>query len=178
MQEYGPKTSVTTMPYPDLEMLPAHLREELARRRNRNVFRMLMHSPEAASGFLAMTDAVRSRNALPPALRELAILRVGRRYGSLYEVHHHERIGREVGLAEASIRGASDGPFCEGLAPDEILIIRMTDEVLDRHGLTEPSRKAFLERFDAKQLVDFVLTIGHYQQVCNFLNTFGIAVES
>jgi alkylhydroperoxidase family enzyme len=109
MQEYGPKTSVTTMPYPDIGKLPAHLQEELARRRNRNVFRMLMHSPEAAPGFLAMTDAARGRNALPPALRELAILRVGHRYGSPYEVHHHERIGREAGLTEAAIRAPSTG---------------------------------------------------------------------
>jgi hypothetical protein len=54
----------------------------------------------------------------------------------------------------------------------------MTDEVLDRHGLSEPSRQAFLGRFDTRQLVDFVLTVGHYQQVCNFLNAFGIPVES
>src|SRR3546814_1167073 len=76
------------------------LQQELARRRNRNVFRMLMHSPEAAPGFLAMTDAARGRNALPAVLRELTIVRVGRRYGAPYEVHHHERIGREAGMSE------------------------------------------------------------------------------
>src|SRR3546814_15595514 len=63
MQEYGPKTSVSTMPYPDIERLPEQLQQELAHRRNRNVFRMLMHSPDAAPGFLAMTDAARGRNA-------------------------------------------------------------------------------------------------------------------
>lgn len=178
MQDYGPRTSVSTMPYPDTAQLPEHLQQELARRRNRNVFRMLMHSPEAAPGFLAMTDAARGRNALPPVLRELTIVRVGRRYGAPYEVHHHERIGREVGMSEAAIQGAINGPFSEGLTADEILILRATDEILDRHGLTEPTRDAFLERFNATQLVDFVLTVGHYQQVCNFLNTFGVPIET
>src|SRR3546814_4122038 len=110
MQEYGPKTSVSTMPYPDIERLPEQLQQELAHRRNRNVFRMLMHSPEAAPGFLAMTDAARGRNALPPVLRELTIVRVGRRYGSPYEVHHPERIGREAGMSEAAIQASITRP--------------------------------------------------------------------
>src|SRR3546814_11454811 len=80
------------------------LQQELAHRRNRNVFRMLMHSPEAAPGFLAMTDAARGRNALPSVLRELTIVRVGRRYGSPNEVHHHERIGREAEIGSAAWR--------------------------------------------------------------------------
>lgn len=177
MQEFGPTIFVSTMPYPNCVEVPEHLKQELERRRNRNVFRMLMHSPEVAPGFLAMTDAVRGRNSLPPALRELTIIRVGRRYGAPYEVHHHERIGREVGLSEMAVNGAIDGPFSEGLTSEEVLILRATDEVVDFHGLREPTRAAFLDCFSITQLVDFVLTIGHYQQVCNFLNTFGVPIE-
>src|SRR3546814_19576990 len=105
---------------------------------------MLMHSPEAAPGFLAMTDAARGRNALPPVLRELTIVRVGRRYGSPYEVHHHERIAREAGMSEAAIQGAINGPFPEGMTADEILILRATDEVLAQHGLTDTNTTQLL----------------------------------
>src|SRR3546814_14642407 len=98
-----------------------------------------------------MTDAARGRNALPPVLRELTIVRVGRRYGSPYEVHHHERIGREAGMSEAAIQGAINGPFSEGLTADDILILRATDEVLEQHGLPEPARTACMDSFNAKQ---------------------------
>ena len=82
------------IPFPDEAALPQPLQDELGKRRHLNVFRMLMHSPGVAPGFLAMTDALRSHNSLPADLMELAILRVGRRYGAVYETHHHERLAR------------------------------------------------------------------------------------
>ena len=66
------------IPFPDEAALPQPLQDELGKRRHLNVFRMLMHSPGVAPGFLAMTDALRFHNSLPADLMELAILRVGR----------------------------------------------------------------------------------------------------
>lgn len=165
------------LPFPDPESLPERLRQEIANRNNRNVFRMLMHTPNAASSFLAMTDALRNENTLPPDLRELAILRVGERYAAPYEVHHHRRIGRGVGLRETAIAAAGTGPRTSGLTSDEALILRLTDELLDDHGLSESGRTDALARFSLNQLADFVLLVGHYQQVCLFLNTFGVPIE-
>lgn len=165
------------LPFPNFDALPDALRAELAARRNLNVFRALMHSPNAAPSFLAMTDALRNDNTLPPTLREIAILRVGQRYDAPYERHHHERIGRAAGLGDAAIAAAELGPDAPGISADESMILALTDELLDAHGLSEPARDRFLARFSANQLADFVLTAGHYQQVCLFLNTFGVEIE-
>jgi alkylhydroperoxidase family enzyme len=165
------------MPFPDPDALSDQLRQELANRRNGNVFRMLMHTPNCAPSFLAMTDALRNDNTLPPDLRELAILRVGWRYSAPYEVHHHERIGRHVGLRAEGIAAAATGPTTHGLTEDERLVLHLTDELLDDHGLSDGSRTKALARFSTNQLADFVLLVGHYQQVCIFLNTFGVPIE-
>jgi alkylhydroperoxidase family enzyme len=165
------------VPYPDPETLPEPLRAELARRYNLNVFRMLMHAPGSAPGFLAMTDALRHHNSLPGALMELAILRVGRRYAAPYEVHHHERLARVAGLGEPGIAAASAGPDAAGLADDERLILTLTDELLDTHTLSPEAREDAVGRFGYEQLADLVLTVGHYQQVCGFLNVFAVPVE-
>jgi alkylhydroperoxidase family enzyme len=174
-QMLHPKLS--PLPFPDPSKLSEQLRQELANRRNGNVFRMLMHTPNSAPSFLAMTDALRNENSLPPDLRELAILRVGWRYSAPYEVHHHERIGRHVGLRAEGIAAASKGPETPGLTEDECLILRLTDELLDDHGLSNDGRTSGLARLTVNQLADFVLLVGHYQQVCIFLNTFGVPIE-
>lgn len=168
---------MNNLPFPDTERLAQPLKNELVQRRNLNVFRMLMHSPGAAPGFLAMTDALRHANSLPPTLREVAILRVGRRYDAPYEVHHHERIARSVGLGEAAIAAAASGTDASDLSDDERLVMDLTDELLDDHRLGDAGRRRALERFSLEQLADLVLTVGHYQQVCNFLNTFGVPIE-
>ena len=166
------------IPFPDEAALPQPLQDELGKRRHLNVFRMLMHSPGVAPGFLAMTDALRFHNSLPADLMELAILRVGRRYGAVYETHHHERLARAAGLGEAAIAAASEGPGAPGLSQEEEFVLQLTDALLETHTLQEEQRRVAVERLGCTQLADLVLTVGHYQQVCNFLNVFGVPVEA
>ena len=91
------------MNYPDLTALSPELKKIIADKRDANVYKMLMHSPNVAPGFTAMADAVMWSKAWPATWRELAIVRVGQSYGSAYEVHQHERIGRLVGLTDAQL---------------------------------------------------------------------------
>lgn len=170
--------SLPPLPFPDETKLPEPLREELGRRFNLSVFRMLMHAPGTAPGFLAMTDALRFHNTLPAPLMELAILRVGCRYDAPYEVFHHERLARSTGLSDAAIAAAITGPATEGLSADEVLVLSLTDEVLGTHTLSPGTRDEAVSRLGYAQLADLVLTVGHYQQVCGFLNVFGVPIES
>ncbi|MFE2314854.1 hypothetical protein ACFXC8_17105 [Streptomyces sp. NPDC059441] len=78
------------MEYPDLSALPTELQEAVTKRGSVNVYRMIMHSPGLAPGFLETADAMFRGNSLPDQLRELAIVRVGHVYRAPYEIHHHE----------------------------------------------------------------------------------------
>lgn len=171
-----PARTADPFPYPDLSDLHPALTRELERRNYGHVFRMLMHAPNTAPGFLAMTDAVRTQNTLPPDLRELAIIRVGQRYGAPYEVFHHERIGRSEGMSDEQISATRTGPDADGITDMDRLILRLVDEILDRHGLRPATRDAALEWLSVNQLADLVLLVGHYQQVCNFLTTFEVQI--
>ena len=164
------------MEYPDLSALPAELREAVTEHGSLNVFRMIMHSPALAPGLLQLADAVLRGNSLPDQLRELAILRVGHVYEAPYEVHHHENIGRLVGLSRAAIAAAATGST-EGLSKEEEAVLRCTDRLLARHTLSDTERTEALEFLTVGQLADLVITVGFYQLVSNFLNTFGVTTE-
>ncbi|MDX3112975.1 carboxymuconolactone decarboxylase family protein [Streptomyces scabiei] len=164
-----------TMEYPDLTALPAEARKIAEERSALNVYRMVFHSPALAPDLVRLGDAI-SRGSLPHPLRELAVLRVGHVYGAPYEIHHHERIGRSLGLNEAGIAAARTGST-EGLPAEQATVLALTDRLLERHGLTEADRAQALSFLTVEQFSDLVLTVGFYQLVCTFLNTFGVTTE-
>lgn len=164
------------MEYPDLSALPVELQEVVTAYGSLNVFRMLMHSPNLAPGVLTLGDAVLQRNSLPDTLRELAIVRVGRAYGAAYEVHHHERIARLVGLGEDALTAAGTGS-AGTLSGPEAAVLTATDRLLARHTLDGAARDELLRFLTVNQLADLVMTVGYYQLICGFLNSFEVTTE-
>lgn len=67
-----------------------------------NVFRVLLHSPGIASGWVTLANALRS-SSLDLRTRELAILLVAHMKDSDYEWSFHERIARSAGVTETEI---------------------------------------------------------------------------
>lgn len=164
------------MDYPDVDALPQHLKDTLAQHAPVNIYRMVMHSPGLAPGFFVMADAMFQANSLPPDLRELAILRVGYRYAAPYETHQHEMIAGYTGLSSDAIAAARTGNTV-GLAEPEIAVLRWTDLLLDHHTLVGTDREDALKLLTVTQLADLVMTVGFYQLVCNFLNTFEVTTD-
>lgn len=160
------------MDYPDTATLPSEL-QEILNSRPANIYRMIAHTPEFMPGFLALGDAILSKNSVPATLRELAILRTGHVYRAPYEIHQHERIARAIGLSEQAISAAKTGRT-QTLPDDQAAVLAWVDTLLTTHTFTDADRAHALRLFTPTQLADFVLTVGFYQSVCNFLNTFEV----
>lgn len=165
------------MDYPDLTNLSPELRKILDGKRGANVYKMLMHSPNVAPGFTAMADAVMWSPKWPATWRELAIVRVGHHYKAPYEIHHHERIGRLVGVTDAQLSACPIGSDQSELSEDERTVLRLTDALVENHRLTPAETSDALKLFDSNGFTDFVLTVGFYQAVSNFLNVFDVGIE-
>jgi 4-carboxymuconolactone decarboxylase len=169
--------TTTEFAYPDLDALSPELQKAVTSRASLNIFRMIMHSPGLAPSFLAMASDVLQHNSLPATWRELAILRVGYRYAAHYETFQHERIGSAIGLDELAIAAAKSGA-ADGLEPGAADVLTVTDLLLDNHTLTDDERDDALRALTVNQLADLTLTVGFYQLVCNYLNTFGVRPEA
>ena len=63
------------------------------------------------------------------------------------------------------------------LSDSERTVLRLTDSIVQNHTLTAPEREEALELFNANQFADFVITVGFYQLVSNFLNVFDVQRE-
>src|SRR5690348_18313770 len=91
------------LPYLEPEQVAPQYRDML--KRNTNLHKLLVNSPEMARAFNGVGGYIRFKSNLDPRLRELAILQVGWLERSEYEFTHHVKIGKEFGVTDDDILG-------------------------------------------------------------------------
>jgi alkylhydroperoxidase family enzyme len=167
------------IPYYEVENATGKHAEFLAKLgTDMNINRMLAHSEYGVKGFARMGNALLHRCTLDPQLRELAILRVGRLSRAAYEVFQHERIAREVGVADDKIAALRDATIEAAVFSDnEKAVLRFTDDVVRNVKASDKTFKAVQSFLTPGAVVELTLTIGYYMMVCRFLETTGVDGE-
>ena len=141
-----------------------------------NLFKTLANAPMLAELTARLGGAILFASELDPKLRELAILRTAHLAGNAYEVGHHERIGREVGLSDAQIAAARTGERA-GLGDLEGLTLDWVEDVLAHKRVTQVNARRGVELLGAKQAIELNLTIGYYLMVAIYLSSFDVPFE-
>ncbi len=139
-----------------------------------NILGTFVNHPALTKEFLRFNVHLLFNSTLPPRLRELAILRVAHRTDSAYEWTQHVKMGLREGLTEQDIAGVQHGEAADSF--DRTVLVA-TDELLESYTLSDATWAALGERFDKRQLMDFVFTIGCYVTVSMALKTFGVELE-
>lgn len=156
---------------------PAGVEARLAHWPRMNVTRMIAHAGRVFDAFQTYGIGLLTRTRLDPVLREIAILRVGHLSGSRYEVHHHERLSRQIGMSEALIAAVAEGAEAAGLEPLQRAVIRFTDDVVRHVRASDAAFAPLRAALSSEELVELVLIIGNYMAVARVLETFDVAIE-
>lgn len=151
---------------PELSALEARIMG--ARGRISPLYTVLLNSPEVASGWEQLLTAIRQKTSVPPALRELVILRIAVLNGAEYEFEAHVPHALAAGMPQASIdRLRADD--ISAFANPEKLVLQYTD-AMTQDVLVPDALYARLDKaFDAKTLVELTATIAAYNMVSRFL---------
>lgn len=139
-----------------------------------NILATLVNHPALTKAFLRFNTHLLFNSTLPPRPRELAILRVAHRTDSKYEWVQHVKIGRGVGLTDEDIAGVQHGEAADAF---DRTVLAAVDELLEKYELSDAAWSALGERFDKRQRMDFVFTVGCYVTVSMALKTFGVELE-
>ena len=142
-----------------------------------NIMRFGLRHPKVAGVLAAMIDVAVLDGALDARLREIAILRVGWRIGSVYEWSNHVGVARAAGLTDPEIVAirAADASV---LSDADLLAIRVVDEVLDATSVSESTlaeARALLG--DGDELVELVAIPGFYRAIGTLLISFSVPLE-
>lgn len=140
-----------------------------------NIFRTMAHYPALLERFCAFTLLLRNEGRVPLREREIVILRVGWRTGSVYEFGQHTKVATRAGLSEEEIarttRASSDAGWSDG----DRLLVRMVDELHDTDLVSDGTWADLSAHWDAPQLIELVMLVGLYHMTAWFLN--GLVIE-
>jgi 4-carboxymuconolactone decarboxylase len=142
-----------------------------------NVLATIARHPKLLKRWNAFGNHVLFKSTLPARDREILILRIGWLCRSAYEWGQHVIIGRRAGLTDAEIERIRQGADGAGWTPFEAALVRAADELHADAFIGDATWTALAERYDTRQLMDVVFTVGQYNLVSMALNSFGVQLD-
>lgn len=165
------------LPYLEPEQVAPEYRDML--KRNTNLHKLLVNSPDIARAFNGIGNFIRFKSKLDPRLRELAILQVGWMEKSEYEFTHHVKIGKEFGVTDDDIQALMDETAgkTSKLEPLVRSILKGAREMVRDLGMSDATFAEIKKDLSNEHMTDLVLTIAFYCAVVRVLATMKIDNE-
>jgi alkylhydroperoxidase family enzyme len=165
------------LPYLETDQVAPEYRDML--KRNTNLHKLLVNSPDMARAFSGLGGYIRFKSKLDPRLRELAILQVGWLERSEYEFTHHVKIGKEFGVTDDDIAGliAETGGEPSTLEPLAKAILKGAREMARELAMSDATFAEIKRELSDEHMTDLVLTIAFYCAVVRVLATMKIDNE-
>ena len=165
------------LPYLEADQVAPEYRDML--KRNTNLHKLLVNSPDMARAFNGVGSYIRFKSKLNPRLRELAILQVGWLEKSEYEFTHHVKIGKEFGVTDediAALMVETEG-IQSRLEPVARAILKGAREMVRDLEMSMTTFAEIKRHLSNEEMVDLVLTIAFYCAVVRVLATMKIDNE-
>lgn len=142
-----------------------------ARGRISPLYQVLLNSPPMAQGWEQLLSAVRKRNSLEPALRELVILRVAVLNRAPYEFDAHVPHALAAGAPQGAVDAVRSVPLAPTapLSAAQRVALRLTDSMTRDIEVPDTLFAEVREHFDAQAQIDLTVTIAAYNMVSRFL---------
>lgn len=142
-----------------------------------NLYRMLLHSPPVARGWVELGTAIRYETGLPPRLRELAICRVAALTGSEYEWHHHAPLALDAGATENELKALRDDHYEEAFDDTTAAALRHVSAVV-RQDDAGPLPEGLVPLHGTQAVIELTALAAYYTAVSLFLAALDIDIES
>ncbi len=165
------------IPFPDPDTLPEADREFLASLPQLNISRMLAASPSMFQPLTRVFSAYLNDGLLDEELREIVILRTGHLRKSEYEVVHHRRAARVIGMSQERIDALEPAGDLSVFSAAERQVIRFVDEVVMDGAPSQETFDAVAQFMNPAELVELTVVIGVYTLVSQVCSTFEIELE-
>jgi alkylhydroperoxidase family enzyme len=142
-----------------------------------NVLTTVGRHPDLLENWLPFVQHIFAGQTLPARDREMLILRIGWLCQAKYEFGQHTLVGKEAGLTDEEILRITKGPGDPGWDEFEAALLRAADELHQDDIISDITWNALSQRYDEKQMIDVIFTVGQYNLVSWTLNSLGVQLE-
>ncbi len=137
------------------------------------VLRTYAHHPVLANAASALNIHLLTTSTLPVKLRQIAIMRTAWITKAVYMWSSHLQTSMSCGLSPDMFgpvqRGADDPWFTDF----ERTVIRATEELVHDQKVGDDTWHALAAEWNAKQLLDFLFTVGAYVMIAGMMRSTG-----
>jgi alkylhydroperoxidase family enzyme len=169
------------IPYPDASRYERELLVERIKRERGgkllNLYKMLLHSPPLAEGWLAFFTAVRQSTELPGRYRELAILRIAVLNDAEYEFNAHAPFALSHGIAQAVIDDLRADRAPASLDDADRAVLEYADSMTRDVHVPDDVFARVRKHLGERDVVELTATIAAYNCVSRFLEALRIDQE-
>ena len=144
-----------------------------------NVFRVMLNHPElaAATGNLLATLLYKA-NKLDLRLRELIIMRVAWRTGSVYEWTQHWRVAERLEIDAESMLAVRDWRAADCLGDTDRAVLAATDETLDAGRISDATWTECCNYLETEaERIELVLAISNWRLFSEMFRSLQIPLE-
>jgi len=129
-----------------------------------------LRSPEFMRRLQRLGEYLRYDSALPPHLREMAILLVAREWTQDFEWSVHAPMAREAGLPGAVIDGIAAGTRPAEMDTPAALVFDFVAELQRTRGVSDATYAKAVAAFGERGVIDLVGTCGYYATLAMIMN--------
>ena len=104
---------------------------------------------------------------------EMVIIRTAHLRDCAYELDHHLRIGRRVGLDDETVARVRSGPEA-GHAERERAILTAVDELVAERDISDPTWAALSRHLTERERIGLLLLVGNYDSLATTISTLRI----
>ena len=133
-------------------------------------FLPLLRSPVLLDRVAKTGEYLRFDSVLEARIRELATCAVARHVSNQFEWTMHAPLAVKAGVAAATIEALRLGARPRDLPPDEEAALDFTRELLQTHGVSDPTYGAALRSFGEQGLVELATLVGYFAMVSWLMN--------
>ena len=126
---------------------------------------------------MGIAPYIAGESTLPPREREILILRIGWLCRAEFEFGWHTLYGKSAGLTDEEIKRITEGPKAPGWVPFDATLLQAVDELHADTFITDATWNALAKRYNQQQLMDLVATVGQYNLLSMYLNSFGVQLD-
>lgn len=143
-----------------------------------SVFRVLLRHEDLAARVNGLLHQLLWNGALDARLRELIIMRIGWRQGSVYEWTQHWRVARMLEIPEDDLVAVRDWAASDRFGPAERAVLAATDETLGA-GAISSRTWAELEATvpDERARLEVVIAIANWSMFAQLLRSLEVPLE-
>ena len=143
-----------------------------------SVFRVLLRHEELAARVNALLHQLLWKGALDARLRELIIMRIGWRQGSMYEWTQHWRVARMLEIPEEDLVAVRDWHSSDRFGPADRAVLAATDETLGAGAISARTWSELEATVpDERARLEVVIAIANWSMFAQLLRSLEVPLE-